>query len=134
MNKKGMNDLITVVILIGVVVITGIVIFTSGLEIQKSQIDNQETDVEKLGLLDFKIYYEDSNCNVVGENCYRLLVVNNENFEIGIIVKTFTDLGVDVSGPEGYVLKPFDQKVFVISYPSELRKENIYAEVNALKI
>jgi hypothetical protein len=135
MNKRGISPLIISVILVGFTIAIGVTVILWGTNVQKSTIKNQETDTKNLGLLNFDAYYKDSNCNAVaGENCYRLLLINHENFDLGFVIKTHTSLGSHISGPENYILGPYDQKTFDISYPAELGVEEVYAEVDAIKI
>ena len=121
-------------LLVGMTFVVAILVGVWGTEIHQSMIKKQETDVEKLGLVNYDVYYKDSNCSVVGENCYRMLFVNNEDFLMSFVIVTSTDLGSHVSGPDGYKLGPYEQKLFNISYPSSLGKEGIYAKVDAVKI
>jgi hypothetical protein len=114
--------------------VVAILIGIWGTDIHQSIIKKQETDVEKLGLVNYDVYYKDSNCSVAGEKCYRMLFVNNEDFSMRFVIVTHTDLGNHVSGPGGYELGPYEQKLLNISYPSNLGDKGIYAEVDAVKI
>jgi len=134
MNNKAVSPLIVTVMLIGVTIVVSVVVFSFGMQIQTNAIDNQETDLTKLGLVQFSAYYRGEPVCVPENNslCYSLLLVNNEDFDLRFVVKTHTSLGMDISGPEGLELGAYEQKVFIINYPVGLGEVDIYAEVDAV--
>jgi hypothetical protein len=131
MNKRGVSPLIVSVLLVGLTFVVGIVVIGFGTDIQKLSIENQETDLEVLGWVQFSAYYKDASCTPeANHHCYRLLIVNNEDLPINFIVKTNSLLGKEISGPDEYFLGPYEQKVFNINYSSSLGNESVFAEVD----
>ena len=136
MDKKGISPLVMAVILVGITITVGVVIVGFGHNIVYSTQQNQELDLVKAGLVNYDTYYKDAECNEEdpevpkGNSCYRMLFSNGEKFPLKFSVVTHAEFGVHVSGPDEYLLNAYEQKVFIISYPSDLGDAD-YAEVNA---
>ena len=114
--------------------VLSILVINFGIQTQKSMIKSQDEKIKQVGLLDFKVGYKDADCFIEGEYCYRLIIQNNEEFQLNFIITTITSLGSEISGLEEYYAEPYGQKVFVVSYSKDLGKENIRAEVRGIKI
>ncbi len=136
MNKRGLSPLIMTVILVGITITIGVFIIGFGHDIVYSTQQNQELDLVKAGLVNYDVYYKDINCSGqvnLNESCYGMTFVNKEGFALRFGVTTHAEFGVHVGNPENYFLDAYEQKVFIISYPSDLGDAD-YAEVNAFVI
>jgi flagellin-like protein len=132
MNKRGISPLIATSLLVGMTIVIGVVVIGFGHNILYSVQQNQELDLVKAGLVNYEVYFKDTNCNETG-NCYKMLFSNGENFPLKFSVITHAEFGSHISGPENYLLNAYEQKVFIITYPSDLGMAN-YAEVDAFVV
>jgi len=123
--------LIVTSILVGLTFVISVTIFGFGTQIQKSAIESNTYNLKELGLVKFSAYYKDADCTPEdGNHCYRVLIRNNENFQMKFVVRTNSPSGSSTEGPDNIVLNAYEQKVFNINYPTQLGEENIYAEID----
>ena len=129
MKKRGVSPLIASIFLVGITVVVSVIIFGWGNTLLYSMQEDQELDLVKLGMVDFDAKYRDVGCSVdSGSFCYSLLLINNEDFDLNFLVRTKSDLGVDVDGP--FVVGAYEQKIFNISFLDSMGRD-VYAEVDA---
>ena len=135
MNSRGVSPFIVTVLLVGFVFVIGIVIFSFGIDIHRSTMEDQEVNLERLGLINYDAYFKDDVCRddpEVGsdEYCYRLLISSSEDMNLKFIVTTVSDYGADI---DEFEFEPYQQKVVTIAYPKSM-KEDVYAEITPVEI
>jgi hypothetical protein len=131
MNQKAVSPLIITVILVGFVFVISLVVFSFGIDIHKSTMEDQEINLEKLGLINFDAYFKDDTCEAGGnEFCYRLLISSSEDIPLEFVVRTVSDFGADI---DRFEFEPYQQKVVTITYPKSM-KEDVYAEITPVEV
>ena len=133
MKTSGISPLIATTMLVGMTVVIAVVVFGFGHNILYSVQQDQEVNLKEAGLVYYDSYFKDADCDGGKDSCYRLLFVNEENFPLRFNIVTHTEGGMHLSESEDYLLDPFEQKIFVIIFPSKLGDAN-YAEVNAFVV
>jgi hypothetical protein len=124
MEKRGINPLIASVFLIGLAFIIGLIVFASMGSVTRNTLSKQEEAVLSTEPINFEVSLKE-NC---GDNCYTLLISNKEEKEIGFLVRTIGDKGVDVYGG-GVILSPYQARLFDITFDLNKVGNKIETEV-----
>lgn len=118
MNKRGISPLIATVILVGFAIVLSAVVFTSNpAEKAISQFEEMQTSAAPI---QFSAEYKgDLTCTynpALGDSCYTLLINNEENIDVGYIIRTLGEDGsADVFG-EDVFLSPRESKLVDVTF------------------
>jgi len=145
MSKKGISPLIASVFLVGFAIVIGVFVFISTFNLNNNLIEDQNKRIEGAVLLSFDARYPNkadcaSLCDGVdvkcpSNNCYCILLENEENQEVNFIVKTNGEFGSEICSPNNFKLDSFQSKIFAVGFDgSSIGVDNIRSEIDAVLI
>jgi len=136
MNKRGISPLIATVLLVGFAIVLSAIVFNSNpAERAISQVEEMQTSATPI---QFSAEYKgDVACEeevILGtgeDSCYTLLIKNEENEDVGYIIRTIGEDGsVDVFGQDVF-LNPRESKLVYVTFDRDKvgNPEKVSAEI-----
>ncbi len=143
MNKRGISPLIASVFLVGFAIVIGVFVMISTFNLNSGLIDDQNKKIDNAVLLSFDAKYpNNADCAALcdpsadikcrSNNCYCILLENEENREINFVVKTNGEFGSEVCSPENFELDAFQSKIFAVGFDGSSIGTDIRAEIDAV--
>jgi len=136
MRSRGVSPLLASVFLVGLAIIIGVVVMMFGKGVAEREIDITQQALDRPLVVRFNAEWKDVNGTPEAILCssdpdddasYYLLIENIESSDISYIVKTTSDLGMDVCGP--FKIEAYNSKLVYVTY-----NEAVVGRPNGLEV
>ena len=118
MRKRGISPLIATVILVGSIIVIASLVYRFSLGTTVSTTEETSELIDTAMPVRFSTRWQPGgscgSCTPPEDDCYSLFIENEENRDVGFIVRTTGNVGTAVSSDKDRVLGPFEAQIFTI--------------------